>query len=250
MTMTETTLAKLYFSIEQLQAVENFSSNDETRVHLNGVFLDPVGLMVATDGHTLGAVKAPHVAQSDNKNGYILPNEALANAFRVKPELKKTPYLFMFDPNNNTVNAIYGTLGDTESYSEAWASIECKPINATFPEWRRVVPKRQKLNTMISFAAFNGDYVSLFVNGIKGSSSDVNIFATGDGAGCPFIVLNSNPDFFGVLMPMRSSMEYESAFKRAESILALGAPPQAKAKALPAIAAPKAAKAKSKAKAS
>lgn len=63
--------------LEAVGVVEHAMSTDETRCHLNGVYLDPRGYAVATDGHRLARAASGVVFGDDPTAGVILPRVAV-----------------------------------------------------------------------------------------------------------------------------------------------------------------------------
>lgn len=73
-------------------------------------------------------------------------------------------------------------------------------VDGTFPEWRHFVPRPLKGDAV--GARFDADALALVAKAL--SVSKVPYFAAyGDGASDPHLVLGSDPDAFGVLMPRR-----------------------------------------------
>jgi DNA polymerase-3 subunit beta len=162
-----------------LKAALVCASTEQARYYLNGVYVDPKGFLVSTDGHRLfcGAIDVSDVPAFD---GWILPYAAIKRA-------------------------LTGFKADLIGISPAHVGdIACQSVDGTFPEWRRVVPTELSGET----AQFNPAYVSdmgkigeiLFGRGKP--VLPAHIHHNGEGpAGVTFPTCD---DAFAVLMPIRS----------------------------------------------
>lgn len=132
-------------------------SKEETRYYLNGVYFDK-DTIVSTDGHRLhsfshetkwgreeeekpkkGLTKSRKKAEPapepkpEVKPGSILPSKACALMMELVKETKAKEVTILFHDNLKfTIN-----VGE--------AMLEGKLIDGTFPDWRRVVPKKENL---------------------------------------------------------------------------------------------------------
>lgn len=96
-------------------------SKEETRYYLRGVFLDPRGYLVSTDGHRAFFAKIVDKAES----GVIIPTDAAAQAVKAAGKGKVIEY----------------AIEDGKHWLIAGASrIFFVPVDGTFPQWDRIVP--------------------------------------------------------------------------------------------------------------
>ena len=176
-------------------AVAPFISKDETRYYLSGVNVASGDgnsvLCVATDGRRMGIQRA---------DGICLK----AATVRVPAALKtdRVIWLVIYGKGGSATDGSVGLVAAETAeealstpIEEALAAFADSLIDAEYPDWRRVVPSKPDGKT----AGFNADYVRAFARK-KGDALSISNF---DPA-APNIVLRPNdPDFFGVLMPMK-----------------------------------------------
>jgi DNA polymerase III beta subunit, central domain len=131
--------------IRCLKAASEFSSNDETRYYLKGVCIDK-GLLVATDGHRLTAIK-PCDAPESNKDFYkiIIPNEAIKRILAVKGMHKTFPLLVEIKGSDTDENMFTATIFHALDDLLIVGKIDFAPIDGTFPDWRKIMPKADDL---------------------------------------------------------------------------------------------------------
>ena len=172
-----------------LKAAALCASTDQHRYYINGVFLDPRGYLVSTDGHRLFAAQIELGSEPIPADGIIIPNAAIKKAL--------TGY------KDVIITLTADRLGDTVY----------QPVDGTYPDWKRVVPTEVSGVT----AQFNPAYVGDFgkVAKILGDSKAApTIWHNGDGpAGIEF----TRDGCFGVLMPMRANsngVQWDAFVKR------------------------------------
>jgi len=98
-----------------LKAALICASTEQARYYINGVYIDSKGYVVSTDGHRLFCAKID-VSDIPAFDGWIIPSDAVKRAV--------TGNKF------ETVTVTPTQCGD----------VACRPIDGTFPEWRRVLP--------------------------------------------------------------------------------------------------------------
>lgn len=130
---------------DMLKAALMFISREATRPYLGGVYIDPAGLAVSTDGHRLfcGAL-----APDDERaalpafDGWTIPGEALKRALQgFKPPRGVVDPRITISPER---------VGD----------VACKPIDGSFPDWRRVIPEAAAMDG--AAAQYQGEYLADF----------------------------------------------------------------------------------------
>jgi DNA polymerase III subunit beta len=108
-------------------------STDETRFHLNGVYLLSKGevlRMVSTDGHRLSIVTRPvSTTGLDVNAGVIIPRKGLLEVKRLLEE-------------NNSSPVEIGLRGSNVYLRRADVTLSVKLIDAQFPDYEQVVPKQ------------------------------------------------------------------------------------------------------------
>ncbi len=113
-------------------------STEETRYYLNGVYWE-AGSFTATDGHRLVSVKYSSDLGAQNKA--IIPRRAVN--------------VLLSFVGNADVKAEFWKQGDNEArhlmFSWGDYTLLTKTIDGTFPDYRRVIPKRDPENTVFEF---------------------------------------------------------------------------------------------------
>lgn len=176
---------------DMLRAALLCASTEETRYYLKGVFVDPAGKLVSTDGHrmfvgTIDLAASEHNPAPGSFTGWIICRDALKRALAGH----KLP----------TIEISPTRTGD----------IACQPIDGTFPDWRRAVPSE----ITGTVAQFNPAYVAdmgkigvLLQGKPKRYSPSAGLTAhihhNGESpAGVSFPGVD---DAYGILMPIRGS---------------------------------------------
>jgi DNA polymerase III subunit beta len=108
-------------------------STDETRYHLNGVYLTSKGdklRMVSTDGHRLSMVSRPvATAGLEVGGGVIIPRKGLLEVKRLLEEAGSSP-------------VEVGLRGSNVYLRRSDVTLSVKLIDAQFPDYEQVVPKQ------------------------------------------------------------------------------------------------------------
>lgn len=179
-------------------------SREETQYYINGVFVEQAekgAYYTATDGHRLlVAYDKDAVLEDIPDDGIILPIETKFMNDMVKPN---THYVVWEDD----VMSCYGV--DDMMLS----SIRSKPIDGTFPDWRRIFPK--KITNQNGYG-YNPTYLALYEKIAKvlkkhGIVDNISIRISPNGEK-PSIIQIANCQWMrAILMPMRWSEE-ESVF--------------------------------------
>jgi hypothetical protein len=136
-------------NLRALKAVAIGASTEETRYYLNGVSLvhTPSGLiMVSTDGHRMMIVKQDWTD--------IVPNAEFKPTIVPLAFIKKIKLVRGLDLADCTI-------GDEGAITIKYAgeTMGTNAIDATFPDWRRIVPKEAHSNVP---AQFNAAYLEDF----------------------------------------------------------------------------------------
>lgn len=183
------------FLTKCLKAVQPFISKEETRYYLNGIGIDPSGVLIATDGHRLGAIKP--VEFFGKCDMFILPADSIKKILSVKPDTKHLPLYVTLDPVAKTATIHHGATADNRM---VLASFPMTPIDGTFPDWRRVIPKDEAFEKP-AHAGFNANYLSAFAS----LGEHLKLKLNSDPKG-PSVMQGNTSEWeaLGVLMPMRT----------------------------------------------
>lgn len=129
------------------------ASTEATRYYLNGIYFDPEGVVVATNGHRLhsfkqdiewgyqtvqkpkkGKKKKADAKKPEPVKGGIIPSQACKIIIDLMKETKAQEVRIQFHENCKFTC----TIGEVV--------VEGKLIDGTFPQWRKVCPKHPKKN--------------------------------------------------------------------------------------------------------
>lgn len=165
----------MQLNVNYLKAAAIAVGKEETRYYLKGVAIqaNETGVfIVATDGHRLTAFRQAETYDGEPIN-IIIPIETV-NALKTKEETVEL--------NGNILGNIIFT-----------------PIDGTFPEWRRIVPKELNNET----AQFNLTYLGDFAKVAKALGKGTPVHIAHNGNGPALITFGTDIDGIGLLMPMR-----------------------------------------------
>jgi len=170
----------MQINVNYLKAAVLAVSKEETRYYLKGVAIqaNETGVfIVATDGHRAVAFR-----QSETYDGapidIIIPSDTV-NALKTKEE---------------TVE-----LGKINGAQYMLGNMIFEPIDGTFPEWRRIVPKEPSGE----IAQFNLSYLGDFAKIAKALGKGTPARVAHNGNAAALITFGPDIDGFGLLMPMR-----------------------------------------------
>ena len=176
-------------NIRLLKAAALAASKEQTRYYLNGVAVQagPRGsFLVATDGHRLLAFRQS--ADDTPPVDIIIPADVIAG----------------IKLNKHVDDATLTRESDTHWRIEyCGTAISFAPIDGTFPDWRRVVPKE----TTGELAQFDPAYVGDFAKVAKalGTNAKAGVKISHNGGGPALVTFGDDIDGFGVLMPTRAN---------------------------------------------
>lgn len=184
-----------------LRALLPLAAKDDIRRYLNGVAFEidaNVVRLIATDGRCMGILRHG-LAEEEREEGrsltVIVPRDVCERAAK-----------------RNAIDRIRLECAE----GEAWSIVDCesrvtfKPLEGTFPDWRRVVPT--KVTGIAS--PINPELLGGFVKSAHALSSKraiVSVAHNGSvddegnstGAGAALVRISCSSDFVGVVMPMR-----------------------------------------------
>lgn len=170
-----------------LVALLNASSKDETRPNLQSIYFDvPKKMAVATCGHML--YQFPIEVPEGEEHSVLISAESLRTALKVWP--KEKPY-FNFQKDESGTYKSFG--------------LTLEVVNAQFPDYETVIPKHEQVNfhyATIS-AAILERLVKIAKESDRGNKQPSITFCFGEGENDRIVVetLHGN----GVIMPMRGN---------------------------------------------
>jgi len=168
-------------------------STETTRFYLGGIYFEPApqggAIAVATNGHIMLVAHDPEGIAP--KGGIILPLGALAAKLRPAD---------LFSWMNN-IARVYGK-SDSEHL--------IKPIDGTFPDWRRICHPGMLTASEPVVAAFGHAAVGDIGKSAKAlGCGGYQVYAQPEGGArdAHLVRFGGRADIFGILMPMRVSIE-------------------------------------------
>ncbi len=191
---------RITLSYLDLAAANLATSKEQTRYYLNGVFIDAVGFMVATDGHRLFYAECPDAKQlagvsanrevhSYTRYGIIIPKETIAAVGKAKP--------------GPTVDLVQREDAGWQIEVQGGAAFGFKPIDGDFPDWTRILPSAEQSGEP---AHFNPTYVADLGKTAKLLGLDISSFHIHHTGNNPTpVTFGSREDCAVVIMPMRSN---------------------------------------------
>ena len=177
-------------NIRLLKAAALAVSKEETRYYLKGVAVqaDAKGAyLIATDGHRLLAFCQSRECYGGEPVNIIIPADIVAG-------IKLNKHVEIAELTQES--ATHWRL------DYVGTSVIFAPIDGTFPDWRRIIPKE----TDGKPAQFNPAYVGYFAKVTKALGQGQTAFAY-NGDGPALVTFGDDIDGFGVLMPMRINRE-------------------------------------------
>ena len=204
---------KFEFNVRALKAAALAISKDETRYYLNGVCLEFCGehaVFVATDGHRLAAFKVPgpNPETPPPVSAIIIPRDIIEK-IKISAKAGDAP-LAELEP---------ATGGEWIIRFDGTAVL-FRPLDGTFPNWRRVLPSDDSKERGIG-GHFNTAYLESFSEmrrvalNLKKSGTAAHAQVMHNGRENPAFVwlMDETPELhgFGVIMPMRGR---EADFER------------------------------------
>ncbi len=167
-------------NVNYLKAAVLAVSKEETRYYLKGVAIqaNETGVfIVATDGHRAVAFRQPET-YDDAPIDIIIPSDTV-NALKTKEDI---------------VDLL--KINDTQYMI---GNIAFAPVDGTFPEWRRIVPKEPSGEIAQFNLSYMGDFAKIAKTLGKGTPTRV----AHNGGAAALITFGPDVDGFGLLMPMR-----------------------------------------------
>ena len=164
----------------QLKALILIASKAGVRFYLNGVFFDPAGYAVATDGHMLLAVRVP----AWDGAGFIVPREACVTVLRG------------LTPSFIAMGVAISVTG-TELSGKPFTTIDAK-----YPVWRRVIPATPSGE----HAEYNPDLLAALQSAVSTASDLSKYTLTLCRNGERAAVARTPEDILALVMPLRQDV--------------------------------------------
>lgn len=190
-------------SIQALKAVNLATSNEETRYYLRGVYVTVAArhsLYVATNGHIM-LVHREDLGKDDPDNtllgSWIVPSEVIAKLKTKKHDtrpatLEQNGQMLVISPADGSP----GTMA--------------RPIDGTFPDWRRLCPCAVDYKKDQAHNAFDPIYIGLFGKAAAAFGYNRRSFklhpANDYGSPCA-VTFGNHRKTFGIIMPLRTHDE-------------------------------------------
>jgi DNA polymerase sliding clamp subunit (PCNA homolog) len=184
-----------------VKALLRIAPDSEVRYYLCGIFFDPKGYAVVTDGAALMAIRC---APFDG-DGFIVRREVLEAACKASTGKNPPPIMI------SRTEVRYSLKG-------TWTVMSHTPVDGRYPEWRRVVPDRASGELAV--------YDSELLERLRKARDDMQdgdragrkafVHMNGDGPGFLF---TERTDVLAIIMPMRAkgtevTAERIAAFKQ------------------------------------
>ena len=172
-----------------LKAALICASQEESRYYLRGVHLSTSGHLVTTDGHRMFVARLNERPAAD----VIVPYADVQAALKLAGARCK----------------------DLEVTSDRIGQIAYAPVDGTFPVWRRVVPSGEetpsnKTMDLPGDAHFNHAYIGDLAKMGKILSGSSMLHPVSASLPC-LVTFGERADCFGVLMPMRRTIDRSTA---------------------------------------
>ena len=189
--MSETITHTATINMNILKAVNLAASTDKLRYYLNGVLIEVTEdavRYVATNGHILLTMTEKLPYPNTLTGSWIIPRGWIKNTIglalkgTLQLELSESLLTFRGPGSANTVT----------------------PIDGTFPDWRRTVPKTAKPGAKLQIQQFNPEYIMVFARFAKALKLQTPLIHHSPGVGgpCP-VTFGMRRDAFGIIMPVR-----------------------------------------------
>ncbi|WP_417624985.1 hypothetical protein [Paremcibacter congregatus] len=200
---------------KRFYAAWQFISYEETRYYLTGVYIEPHKdggvTMTATDGHTMAVIR-DEKAYFEGDAGWIC--QVPKQPFNSMMKRANAGSLHFVGNSVYLTDSIMGVIArepefdPTQITHQHLAIAFAEPIDGVFPDWRRVVPQNfAQQSERISIDAMLIDRFTRAIKVMQDSKKTVGIdIATPpDDQTAIIIRAEIEPDFFGVIMPRRST---------------------------------------------
>jgi hypothetical protein len=194
-----------------------FMAKNDIRYYLNGIYVEPHPeqgvILIATDGHAMVFI---HDKDGKANGSYIcaLPKQIVSacSAKKLK-DISKNPQVLRFVGNAGYVLSHKDT-DPTDIGKWHLHTAYCEIIEGKFPDWKKVIPRDLKPADRIEVNAVLLNKITKTAK-ISSFASPITVFTNGANdkkdAGAMLIRVDSMPELFAIVMPMR--VEDKAALK-------------------------------------
>ena len=190
------TITQFILDLNLLKFINTAAGKEETRPHLKGVFVevskDRVHL-TATNGHILlsSFVETPTEMEEEESISFVIPSKAIE---QIKAK------------RDCSLEIKYNKGADIIELVNSDSTQLVKPVEGTYPNWRRVIPHKPVEGELGIYDNFNWEYLAMIQKAAKliCNAKQPFIALGGYGSGqAHYISIPSDHKVFGVIMPMR-----------------------------------------------
>jgi DNA polymerase-3 subunit beta len=177
------------------------AAKQDIRYYLNGICVDVTdkhAVLVACDGHRLLAYPlAPDAIEAPAPGQYTIPRDLLGNVKPVKAGRITMPIIIAIDTAPDPARPGVTIKGRTSIAVTGAVTVTGAPVDGTYPDWRRVIPR----STSGEIAQYQMDYLADFgaVCKLLGGKYSPVIHHNGSSGA---VITNLGPAI-GVVMPLR-----------------------------------------------
>lgn len=175
----------------KLKKITPFMSTEETRYHLNGVYLIYDGYeltMVGTNGHILAEMKIKPISGESDKFDLILSREAVAHLLKIMPSKDEESVELRVEAKKRIIFSFIGKMTRYDYVTNA--------IDGTFPDYENLIPKKEEKGNY----AINAKYLLTALKALDGTAINV---CGDDGVSPQLFTSSTHKDIKCVVMPMR-----------------------------------------------
>lgn len=164
-----------------LKAALVCASTERARYYLNGVYVDPKGYLVSTDGHRAFVGKID-LGDAGPFDGWIIPRDAIKQA-------------------------LAGYKSDTIEITQTRVGVvSCPPIDGSYPDWRWIVPgdmSGEAAQFQPGYIADMGKMGEMLTGKRKNGGLTAHIHHNGEAPAA--VTFPGCEDAFAILMPIRTA---------------------------------------------
>lgn len=185
-------------NIEALKACIPFMGQDASRPYLS-VVLVTGGLLVAVDGRNMIVIRPKIFAGT--AGDFMLPSAVVKQVCKCKPSVRKLPLFVSVDLERSAIDLRQTLPCEKHPDARIQSSFSFLPGEGNFPDWRRIIPSLEDLETP---AGLNANTVAL--RSFESLGSVISIYPNKfEKAPC---LARAETEYFsalGLMMPLQTS---------------------------------------------
>lgn len=189
------TTTQFILDLNLLKFINTAAGKEETRPYLKGVFVevskDRVHL-TATNGYILlsAFIEAPTEMEEEESTRFIIPSKAIE---QIKAK------------RDCSLEIKYNKGADIIELVNSDSTQLVKPVEGTYPDWRRVIPHKPNEGELGIYDNFNWEYLAMIQKAAKHICTRKKFITIGgyESGQAHYISIPSDHKVFGVIMPMR-----------------------------------------------